>query len=235
MKKLIFALVSIILIISVYADPLLQGPPTGNGVAPPPGGSLGNLEITSVSASPSRPEPGEEVKVKVKLKNNADEDIEDIDLTIDLDGLENDKGNELDDDKNFDLRSGRTKTITFRFDMPYEVADDDSYNINIDAKGTGEDSNNDYEVSDQSESITFNKDSHAIYIEALDLSPSVINCLNRFDVEYNILNIGSNDEEDVTVTISNRQLGIDYKQELELDEEDSYSDTARFTIEPQNR
>ena len=180
---------------------------------------LGSLDIVSVSASPSRPEPGEEVKITVKVKNNADEKIEDILVEIEVE--------DLDDDKSFDLSAGKTKTTTFRFNMPYDVGDEDSSSIIVEVIGYGKDTSEEYTASDDSKEVTFNKKSHDLLIRDLEISPNKISCQDSFSIDYDIINIG-NDDEEVVISIYNDKLGIDYSQTVEIDEEESYDDSVRL-------
>lgn len=224
-KKVILLLILVILAISIYAEDMFPGPPTGSGVGDSP---WGTLDIISVKVSPSKPEPGEEVTVKVEVENNADEDIEDIEITVDFDGLEDDNEDEIEDDKNFDLRKGRDDTIKFNFKMPYNVDDRDSYDVNINIEGEGEDSGKKYTASNSEKKITFDKKSHELLIKTLDISPSVLRCSDDVRIDYEIMNIGKNDE-DVEISITNYELGIDYETSIELDEEDKHSDSVRLS------
>ncbi|MCK5282557.1 MAG: hypothetical protein KAK00_04060 [Nanoarchaeota archaeon] len=249
MKKIIISLVMILFAISIYADSICvpSDPFFGDPdfcpaeeeaavVAPPPDSGtieeedLDLLAIISIKVSPSRPEPGEEVTVKIKVKNNAGEDIEDIDITVEFDGLEDDGGNDIEDDDNFDLEEGDSEQIKFTFIMPYDVEHGDSYNIIVEVKGKGKDTEGEYTAKNELGEIEFKKNRHEIIIGSLTISPSLLTCSNNIKLDYNIMNIGKEDERPL-IRIINEQLNLNYKKSIELDENDDYSDSVRLAPE----
>ncbi|MBD3164086.1 hypothetical protein GF323_02725 [Candidatus Woesearchaeota archaeon] len=216
---------ALLLAISVFG----QWPP----ITPPDDGVpglQGFLGIISVDASPSSPEPGEEVEIEVEVANNAGEDIDDIEIIVEIVNLEDDDGDDIEFDDEFDLRDGNDDTIKFNFDMPYDMEDGDTFDIRVSIEGEGEDTGNTYRDEDESMQIEADKKSHAMLIKKLRIKPSSLRCNTDFEVEYEIWNIGSNDE-DVEIRMINNALGIDYEAAVEIDEDDDYSNTLKLTAD----
>ena len=232
MKKSIVTTLFIVLILasSIVAEECIPGSPFGGSeYCPDEDGTFsGFLTISSVDVSPDNPEPGEEVEIEITIDNDADEDIENIDITIEIDGLEDDDGDDLEDDDETDIRKGRDDALTFTFIMPYDVDDGDSYDIIIEVEGRGEDTRNTYTDSDSSESLEFDKESHALYIKRFESARREYSCDDSIMVEYDILNIGRDDEE-VEITIINDDLEINFLDEIEIDEFDSSDDEVRLS------
>jgi hypothetical protein len=185
------------------------------------------LSISSVRLSPSRPAPGEKVTLKFKVSNSGNERIEDIDLTVDFDGLEDKKGNEIEADKTFSLSKGKERAISFTFDMPYDIGEGDTYDVNIRLEGRGEDTHTSYKASDSSKHITFKKESNALVIGEFKVSPTVLSCITGLSANYKLLNIGKN-TLDVKVRIYNDELGLNYEKAVSIKESGSFEDTVRF-------
>lgn len=241
MRKIILATAYAILLliftagISLAMFPPQQLPPSGI-VAPGPEESNPTpsatstqepLQVHSVSASPSRPAPGEKVTVKFKVENYANETIEDIDLTVDFDGLEDAKGKEITADKTFSLSKGKSRKIEFTFNMPYNIEDDESYTININLEGNGKDTGKDYAAEDSTEEITFKKQANALAIESFTISPSTLSCNSKAAFKYTIRNIGTNDQNAV-VNIVNSELGIEHTKNLQINEGDAVSNSVNL-------
>jgi hypothetical protein len=247
MRKILAFMVLVVLAMFCYADSSWlpgTGLPPDNGVAGDPDGNNqdvddGNdddqdeiigLEISYVKVSPSRPEPGEEVEVEIRIENIADEDIENIDFALDMDGLEDIDGEDIEEDDNFDIRKGSDKELDFKYTMPYDVDDGDKYVVNIIVEGTGEDTGITYSDSNSDKKIEFDKRSHQLMIENVRLRPSMLSCDDRVELEYSIINIGRNDEE-AEIMIFSSELGIDYRQDVEIDEDDDL--TESITVNPE--
>ncbi len=157
-------------------------------------------------------EPGDSLEIKVKLENNftssEDLDIEDITVTVTIEGI--DDGDDLEEESSeFDLKQGKTKTTTLNFKVPL-VVEEDSFSIVIEAEGTDENG------TDQSDTanieLDVNKDNDRIIITSASVSPSSIRCSRAVTISGELLNIGSDDQEKVVYEAKNSDLGIDIRQ-----------------------
>jgi len=157
-------------------------------------------------------EPGDSVEFRVKVQNNFTSaenlKIKDITVKVTIEGI--DDGSDLDDESNsFDLSPGNDKRITLKFETPMEV-DEDTFDVVIHTEG--EDKNGTNHESEMRLKLEINKKSHMLKITKATLSPADVSC-NRKSVQLavNAINIGSEDEEDVTFSVLNSDLGIDLK------------------------
>ncbi|MBI2659355.1 hypothetical protein HYX05_04640 [Candidatus Woesearchaeota archaeon] len=175
-------------------------------------------------------DPGDAVEFRVEVKNNftnaEDLDIEGITVEVTIEGI--DDGDDLDDESNdFDLRAGRDKRVNIKFQVPIEV-DEDTFDVLIHAEGEDE-NGTDHEV-DARLSLEVDKESHKIIITRNTLSPAEISC-SRKNVQAGLtaINIGNEDEEDVTVSVSNSDLGIDLEQAVDELTAEPNEDESRFS------
>jgi len=171
------------------------------------------LEITDIDIDDKTGDdddhmPGDEIKITITVENNGDEEIQDIEVEIDSSKLDLNK--EFDA---FDLDDGKDKELTYTFTIPYDT-EEDTYTIDVSAKGEDKDSNTDREASYEFD-LTTEQEKHAIAIDDLAFSLAKATCGDAVDLTFDVVNTGREDE-DITVTIRNTKLGID----ISLDEFD---------------
>ena len=175
-------------------------------------------------------EPGDTVEFRVEVKNNftdaEDLDIEDISIEITIEEV--DDGDDLDEESSdFDLKAGRDKKVTLKFQLPIEI-DEDTFDVTIHAEG--EDENGTDHDADMRLRLEVEKENHLLKITRKTLSPAEVSC-NRKNVQVGVtaINIGSEDEEDVTFHVLNSDFGIDLKDDVgDLDAEPN-EDESRFS------
>ena len=182
-------------------------------------------------------EPGDTIEFRVEMRNNFTdaEDLEIEDITVEVTIEEIDDGDDLDEESNeFDLKADSDKRITLKFQVPIEV-DEESFNIKIHAEG--EDENGTDHEADMDLDLEVEKESHLLKITRAALSPAEVSC-NRKNVQAStsVVNIGNEDEEDVSVQVLNPDLGIELKQAVEEltaepnEDESKFSDVFTFSV-----
>ena len=82
-------------------------------------------------------EPGDTVEFRVEVQNNftnaEDLDIEDISIEVTIEEV--DDGDDVDEESSdFDLKAGRDKKVTLKFQLPLEI-DEDTFDVTIHAEG----------------------------------------------------------------------------------------------------
>ena len=175
-------------------------------------------------------DPGDTVEVKVKVMNNftnaEDLKIEDTSITVTLEEIDN--GDDLEEESsNFDLRPGRDKSVTLKFEVPLEV-DEDTFNVLIHAEG--EDENGTTKEADIELRLDENKDNHKLLITRNTLSPAELSCGKKnVQVGVTVINIGTDDEDDVALEISNDDLAVDIKEDVGELLADPNEDSSRFS------
>jgi len=159
--------------------------------------------------------PGDTVEFRVKMQNNytsADNlKIRDITVRTTLEAIDN--GDDLEEESNsFSLSPGSTKLVTLKFEVPLEV-DEDTFDALIHAEG--DDQNGTSQESDMTLRLEVNKKSHLLKITRNTLSPAEVTC-NRKNVQLaaTVINIGNEDEDDVTVQVTSPDFGVDMKDSI---------------------
>lgn len=161
--------------------------------------------------------PGSTIKLIIKINNDYEEDveIEDILVTGTLIDI-NDKDLEEESDE-FDLKPGKSETITLTFDIPLNV-EEDNYELDINVEG--EDNNGVEYLSSVKLKIEVEKEKNKVIIQSTKINPESISCQRNIKVYNKIINIGRTDE-DVKLLIQNSELGIDLEKNIEIEEDKS--------------
>ena len=174
--------------------------------------------------------PGDNLEIKVKVMNNFTDaeklKIKNIKVDVTVEGI--DDGEDLDEESTeFDLRPGNEKSVTLKFQVPIEV-EEESFDVTIHAEGDGD--NRTKEEADMRLHLDVNKESHQLKITRATLSPADVSC-NRKSVQFagTVINIGTDDEKDVTVELLNSDFGTDIKDSLEELTAEPNEDASRFS------
>lgn len=183
-------------------------------------------------------EPGDDVEFRIEVKNNftdgEDLEIEDITVEAVIEGI--DDGDDLDEEisSDFNLRAGRDKRVTLKFQVPLEV-EEDEFDVIIRAEGDDENGTN--QEIEMRLILEVQKESHLLKITKMSLSPSEVSCSRKnIQLAVTVLNIGNEDEEDVTLQVSNTDLEIDLEENVgELtaepnEDESRISKVYRFNV-----
>lgn len=179
--------------------------------------------------------PGDTVQFKVKLYNNftdnEDVDIDDIAVTITIEGIDDDDDLE-EDAKEFDLNADEDDTITVEFEIPLEV-DEDTFDVTINAEG---DSDNGSQEVEMNLDIEVKKEDNEVRFLRNSVSPLEVTCSRSVQASIEVINTGSDDEDDVELEISNSELGISESETFDLsndpfDDDSKFSNTFSFTVD----
>jgi len=136
-----------------------------------------------------------------------------VEVTIEDIGDDSDLDEEADD---FDLEAGEDKTIKINFNIPKEV-DEKAYDVIINVNGkdkNGKDHNVVWKLE-----LDVDKERHDVIIDKFNLNPTTISCNRNVNLNAELINIGSEDENEVVLKISNNDLGIQIdKKDIKLEE-----------------
>ncbi|MBI2647254.1 lamin tail domain-containing protein [Candidatus Woesearchaeota archaeon] len=157
--------------------------------------------------------PGSTIEFKIEIKNDfsedEDTDIEDIEVEVTIEDI--DGGSNLEDESNkFDLRAQDDKSLTLSFRLPLNI-EEDIFDVTV--KAEGEDENGNFYEQDFELELEVEKDKHSLRFLSVDANPTIISCNRVMTINYKIINIGQENEEDVILEIKNDVLGIDIKKE----------------------
>ena len=166
----------------------------------------------------------DEVEVEIEVENRGNYDVDDIEVEWGLYNVDDDEwAIEIDDVDDFNLKDGDEEklTITFRID-------DDDFDLDLDELGkeytlyvraTGEvsdrDSSHDGDLTcaSDSEKITIEQESDFVILTDIEF-PELVQCGAEVQITADVWNIGDDDQDDVSVVIYNKELGIDEKIEI---------------------
>lgn len=178
-------------------------------------------------------ERGDE-NVGIKVEMLSTEDIDGVRIEASIAGYEYSKINDI--TEMFDLEEGVKRTFTLRLDIPEDMDANEDYTLRIEAY------TQDIETRD-SYTLRVKGPRHGLIIDDVLFTPSLnLNGKQPLFVTVRVENMGDNKEEDIKVSVSIPELGIEqatYIDELSAiedddDEEDSESSDAIYIAFPQN-
>ncbi len=184
--------------------------------------------------------PGDEVEVKAKVENlfssSSGVDLNDVSMDITIEGI--DDGDDIEEESDtVRIRADRYEVLSLKFDVPLKV-DEDTYPVTIEIRG--EDDNGAEHTVTIDMDIEVEKDAHDLRITKFDVVPDTITCQRTVQIETEITNLGSRDEDEVVYTVKSNALGIDmtygkpgdylYLSSDYEDEDNSISRTVTATI-----
>ncbi len=176
--------------------------------------------------------PGDLIDAEIDVSNDGSDDL---DVKVEASLWDLDKGKKIayvrSDEQNIDEDSD--ETFNLQLQLPYTGFDEDNdYKLFIKAYESGnEDDNCNY--NSQSQNLELDDDN--VIIEKFVLTPNIVNCGDQVTATVDVLNIGTNDQDDVTVKILNTELKLDksssvFSLDQYGDSDDDMTETFIFTI-----
>ena len=128
-----------------------------------------------------------------------------------------DDSNDLEENaKEFSLDAGDDKIVEVGIRIPLEV-DEKTYNVVINIKGKDE-KGEEHSVKWTLE-LKVDKEKHNVVINKFSLNSTIISCNRNIELNAELVNLGSEDEEKVVLEILNIDLGININEkDVELEE-----------------
>ena len=176
--------------------------------------------------------PGDLMDIEADVSNDGSDDM---DVKVEASLWDMDKGKKIayvrSDEQNIDEDSD--ETFNLELQLPYTGFDaDNNYKLFVKAYESGnEDDNCNYES--QSQNLELEDDE--VIIEKFTLTPNIVNCGDQVTAAVDVLNIGTNDQDDVTVKILNTELKLDksssaFSLDQYGDSDEDMTETFIFTI-----
>ncbi len=174
-----------------------------------------DIEITDKEsgAKDTKLEKGQKFTVTVEVENIAKQtNLENVELVVGVyEGDDNDlktllediDGDELEEEDDMgDIKDGRADTISFDFEMPYDIDDGDEFTVFVEVTADAEDTTSKFYARDTKEFESTVEDSEIKISKAMFI-PSTLACgEERVKVSIELTNIGD-DEEEVQLFIRN--------------------------------
>jgi hypothetical protein len=121
-----------------------------------------------------------------------------------------DEGDDLEDTSSTeDIKSGGQQEFKTKLDTPARL-DDKDYTLHIKVTGTTEGREMTLE---KQFLIGTDIESHDLTIEDVIMQPGEVSCDESSELSFNLINYGSQDEDEVSVVVRNAELGFEYKKE----------------------
>lgn len=162
--------------------------------------------------------PESEVDFEIEVESafaSGSLDIEDVVIEVTIRDI--DDGDDMEEEsKEFDLRPGKDKSQTLSFLLPLKV-DEDTFTVDIHVEG--EDENGTLHEADRTVYLVVDKEKHDVRISRYLLSPSIVRCQDSTSLDVEIINLGSDDEEEVAIEVSAPDIDFYQKiSDIRLDE-----------------
>ncbi|MBI2661815.1 hypothetical protein HYX09_06145 [Candidatus Woesearchaeota archaeon] len=194
-------------------------------------GSKSSNNLKSGDSINKDAEPEDTIEFDVEFLNNftqsSDPEIEDIEMTVTIEGVDGEDNDDMEEQASeFDLSPTRKKSRTVRFKLPLEI-ESQSYSVKIEAEGT--DTNNTKHIATATLSFDVDKERDLLKVYRNQISPSEVSC-NRKGVSHTlgIINIGEDEQENVIVSVTNSDLGINFQETVTEITSDTFDDESKY-------
>ena len=182
--------------------------------------------------------PGSKVEIKGDVLNTYTRDqdivIEDVTVTITIEKIDDDEDLEEEIDVG-DIDADDKESFKYTFDIPEDVEDGD-YDVTILVEGEDENGAK-HAVEWKNIVLAVEKDKHDIWITKATLSPAKVSCSRNINMNIELKNQGTSDEDEVVLRIESADLEINFEdntieelQEGAYDEDTEHSATYSFQI-----
>ncbi len=171
-------------------------------------------------------EPGSNIKLEIEIKNLYDKDSDITLESVTAIGTiyKIDDGDDVEDESDEkDIDAGRTKTINLELEVPLEVEDKE---FDFDLVIKAEDSIGVAYEKIIHYTVDVKKEKHDVRISRAELTSPVLKCSRTTNLNVNVVNMGS-EEEDVVLKIINTELELIKQLSFELDN-DPFDDDSKY-------
>ncbi|MBR9699169.1 hypothetical protein GOV09_01790 [Candidatus Woesearchaeota archaeon] len=178
-------------------------------------------------------EPGDRLDFDVEVENTfKDLEIEDVVMEITI--MDFDDDDDVDDETSEeDIKAGNDELFKLDFDVPIKI-DEGDYTIIIEIEGEDEIGRKHRLV--KRFVLNVDKESHNVVISKADLSNPFLGCERKTELDVTVLNLGSDEEEEIRITVENSELAINKEEfkdgriDLETGTDANAEYTAHFSI-----
>ena len=194
-------------------------------------GSIGNLEVDVENPDDNDNfEFGETINVDVSVLNGDDKDL-DVIIEAFLYNIDEDEELVREELDAGEIKDGDEEDFTLDLEIPADndFSEDDEFVLYVKAYEDGdEDDNCDQEDID----IDLDRKAHNVIVTDVALNPSSVSCGETISIDVDVENVGTKDEDDVTVKVFHSALGLDEtsgKYDLENFDDANNDAIAKFT------
>lgn len=154
--------------------------------------------------------PGDEVQIKVEIENTGVNDLKSVKVKWALYTDETTPKKIISDaEDSFSLDSGDSKKVTFSFTIDPEDVDteNENYVLYLSATGTDRETSTVFCGESTPQPIEIRKDDNFVILQNIEL-PETTTCDSDVTITADVWNIGTENQDDVYVTLFNKDLGL---------------------------
>ncbi|MEK6934522.1 MAG: putative S-layer protein [Nanoarchaeota archaeon] len=173
--------------------------------------------------------PGELMEIRVNVDNNHDKDL-DVKVEAFLYNVDQDDKIEEVETEEDEVKEDDDKDFEMQLEIPTEDIDtDDEYVLFVKAF---EDGNEEDHCAESQVDVDIERESHEVLVNSVTVSPSpIVQQGDSVDISVKVVNVGKENEDDVTVKISIPELRIDQtSQPFDLDDGESNNNDQIVTF-----
>lgn len=170
-----------------------------------------------------------EIRVENKFTSQEDVEIKDIEVKATIEGIDDGEDMEEEADE-FDLEADDNDVVYLTFELPND-AEGGNFDVIVEAKG--EDDDGVIHTDTFEFSIDVERRTHEVKLVSASFSNSDVKCGENAQLNYEVINIGEKDEDDVKVTVSSSKLKIDLQTsniEVDSDPDDDNTYSGTFSL-----
>lgn len=150
-------------------------------------------------------------------------DIEDGEILVEID--DNDFGDDIDEDVEFDVDAGDDITETIEFTVP-DDAEEGDYDMDVTIEG--EDEEGQLHTIDLTIEVEIELEDDDVRIDDINLVQDTLSCTRNTRLDVRVKNFGADDQDDVELSVANQDLGLNERESFSLEEaSDSDNDERR--------
>ena len=168
--------------------------------------------------------PGSNIEIEIKLKNtferDSDIEINDIEIIGTLFDIDDGDDIEVEIDE-FDLDVRDSEKVTLEFEVPL-VVEEDMFELLIEIRAE-DDNGTDYDIQIDYD-VDVEKDRHELVFERLDMAPTTVSCDELVQVDFTIVNIGREDEEETKIEVLASGLDFYFTEDVDFESDPDDSD-----------
>ncbi|MBR9705663.1 putative S-layer protein [Candidatus Pacearchaeota archaeon] len=169
----------------------------------------------------------DEIEFEITVENLDDDTIDDIIIEWCLYSVEDDKCDAKDEESNFKLKEDDEKEVIITYTVDPDDVDKggDDYILFVKVYSDDKDYGEEVLCDEYSEEITIMIDDNFVIVGDVVFTETVA-CEDNLEIDAELWNIGDDDEEDVYVTIYNKELGLN--ERIDVGDIDQFEDKRIF-------
>lgn len=174
--------------------------------------------------------PGQRIPIEVKVDNDGNDDL---DVTVTAFLFDVDDGDNIEEVDSDEINIDEDDSETFEFELAIPEDADESHSFKLFIK-SHEDGNEDEQCDETSVDLDIKRERNDVITKSIKLTPAIVNAGSSIEIVVTAQNIGSRDQDDVVVTLSNPELGLELQSNSfsleKFDDDDTQVERFTFSV-----